>query len=176
MMPIFRPRKTCVCAVAVALLAASGCTTPQDLGGSVAERYSLEFADVRAYWIGAELVISFEKRHGLRHAGAFGSPVAHQVARLSFNTDRQALVENVDIPVAGPDVAAPFAVVEHYAVTNARSGELTQVAHFPAVAGGNVHFYTLGKDPDSRIAGRFDVEFVDGTSLWGDFDTLIGEP
>ena len=175
-MPIFRHNKIGAAIVTAGLLAVSGCVTPQDLGGSVAERYSLAFADVRAYWVGAELVISFEKRHGLRHAGAFGSPVAHQVARLSFKSDRQELAENVDIPVAGPDVAAPFATVEHYAVTNADSGGLTQAAHFPAVAGGRVYFHAVGKQVDTRIAGEFDVEFADGTSLWGDFDTVIGEP
>ncbi len=146
------------------------------LGGSIYETHGLNHNMVRSYWLAQELVISFEKPYGLRLNGAFASPAIHQVTRLWINAARQELTTDEEIVFAGPEIAAPFATVEHYTVYETIDGELKQTAPFPEIHLGTIKFTELGESPDEKLVGEFDVVFDDGNTLWGDFDSVLREP
>lgn len=153
----------------------AGCAPEGELGGSIGESVKLRFENMRAYKIGPELVLLYERASSTR-SQILGDPLMNQVARLTFNTERHALEEKTDIDLDLKNDRAPALRVEHYVVEEDSAGELRQEAPFPDVVTATIRFEKIPTELGDLIEAKFDCSFDDSRVLGGDFVAKLSQP
>ena len=166
-----RELQVVVVAICMALLGA--CAPPGTLAGSIEAEYSLTYDQIRAHRFGERLVISYEDRVSAGDAIVVDGEFRNQVARIVLFTGRQALEEDVEIPIVGADVGYPVGIVERYVVEKSEAGGLVQGKAFPQVRSATVRFTELGEKDGDRIVGEFHATFANDRNIGGEFQAEL---
>lgn len=159
-------------------LASTGCGRMEsELYGTISAAYPLEFDRVRAYSLGSELIIVYEKDYDPpSYSSTLGHPIRNQVVRLRFRSDLPDLVENQQVEFAAQGNDPPLGIVSRHVVSADTSGALVQEEDFPALRDGTVLFDALGDASGKPVVGTFDCTFSNSWTLRGHFDALLTDP
>ncbi|MCB9654700.1 MAG: hypothetical protein H6729_11280 [Deltaproteobacteria bacterium] len=166
--------------LALALVAVSGMLAAcqehdGDLTGSIGGAYGLDFDQIHAYRLGAELVVAYEKSFQPDHR-MYVNPILNQPARLVVRTDRQAVAVGEPITVNMADTYYPAIALERYVIDSAPGRGVFQAPRFPSIAAITVHFSELGEETGDMLTGEFACDFMNEQRLTGRFRVALGAP
>ena len=139
-------------AVFAAIVLATACGDGNSLEGSISDSFSLDFDRVRIRKQAPELLIEYLKKH---------DGGTDKVCKVVVNTEGMSLGGNTNI--RGPTFLDRVTVTR----VAATGGD------FPDVDSGSMHFDTYEFRDGGDMKGRFDVLFVNGRTLNGDFEGKV---
>lgn len=136
-----------------------GCGPPGRLNGTIRDRATLAFEEVRAQFLVDRLAISFRDARGLQ-----------EVVRLTLPSALVVKGAELDMTMRG-------VLLEHFATREDEAGRLVREPPFPAVKQGTVKLSDVGTARGQLIVGEFHVIFVETLdTLNGDFSATVVPP
>ena len=144
---------------------ACGDKNPNKLSGSIESTYSLKFKSVRIVQeLDATITIRYE------------TPI------LASSDSEYALKMNLDFGGVAPeanvdqDAAIISSLSRYRKATNATGQSVDDRATFPAVQRGNLRFFKYAQNIGDPANGSFEIVFVTGETLIGDFSAFLSAP
>lgn len=157
---------------------AVGCSKSELHGNPTSAFDHLKFDSVRAYKLGNELVIAYEKDFKPKNPlnkSKFQSK--QQITRLALNLDRVTLVKSEEITFAGPEFGDyPAGVIDRYVLSENDDLDVVQEENFDPIVEGTIEFKELGLQAGKKLFGTFNVRFDEHRNLFGTFDTELVKP
>lgn len=136
-----------------------GCGPPGRLNGTIRDRATLAFEEVRAQFLVDRLAISFRDALGLQ-----------EVVRLTMPSSLAIKGAELDMTMKG-------VLLEHFARREDDAGKLVTEPPFPPIKTGTVSLSEVGTARGQLIVGEFHVIFIDTLdTLNGDFSATVVPP
>lgn len=145
--------------VVIGFVVLVGCGPPGRLNGTIRDRATLGFDEVRAQFLVDRLAISYRDARGIQ-----------EVVRLTMPSALAVKGAELDLTMKGM-------VLEHFATKEDDSGKLVTEPPFPPVKSGTVSLSEVGTARGQLIVGEFHAIFVDSLdTLNGDFSATVVPP